>query len=126
MENYTIYQDIAERTGGDIYIGVVGPVRTGKSTFIKNFMEAAVIPNIKDEYKKFLTTLPWLFGGYEMIEKAKKLAFNEDVKKNILYLEKVFLNLKELGYEKYISVDMSMVPRVNYYSGIIFKGYIIK
>ena len=81
--------------------------------------------DIKDEYKKFLTTLPWLFGGYEMIEKAKKLAFNEDVKKNILYLEKVFLNLKELGYEKYISVDMSMVPRVNYYSGIIFKGYII-
>ena len=39
MEHQTIYQDIAERTGGDIYIGVVGPVRTGKSTFIKKFME---------------------------------------------------------------------------------------
>ena len=79
---------------------------------------------IRDEYKEFLTTLPWLFGGYDMIEKAKKLAFNNIVKENILYLEKIFLNLRELGYEKYISVDMSMVPRVNYYSGIIFKGYV--
>jgi stage IV sporulation protein A len=52
MENYNIYQDIALRTGGDIYIGVVGPVRTGKSTFIKNFMDLAVIPNIKDEYQR--------------------------------------------------------------------------
>ena len=79
---------------------------------------------IKDEYKEFLTTLPWLFGGYDMIEKAKRLAFNNRVKENILYLEKIFLNLRELGYEKYISVDMSMVPRVNYYSGVIFKGYV--
>ena len=43
-----IYQDIASRTGGDVYIGVVGPVRTGKSTFIKHFMEALVIPHITD------------------------------------------------------------------------------
>ena len=50
MDNYNIYQDIARRTSGDIYIGVVGPVRTGKSTFIKKFMESAVIPNIKEEY----------------------------------------------------------------------------
>ena len=47
-----IYNDIAERTGGDIYIGVVGPVRTGKSTFIKRFMESLVIPNISSTYKK--------------------------------------------------------------------------
>ena len=39
MDNQTIYQDIATRTGGNIYIGVVGPVRTGKSTFIKRFMD---------------------------------------------------------------------------------------
>lgn len=45
MENYSVYQDIANRTGGDIYIGVVGPVRTGKSTFIKRFMETLVIPS---------------------------------------------------------------------------------
>ena len=52
MENYEIYQDIAKRTQGDIYIGVVGPVRTGKSTFIKRFMELLVLPNIEDSYKK--------------------------------------------------------------------------
>ena len=52
MENFEIYQDIAVRTGGDIYIGVVGPVRTGKSTFIKNFMELLVLPNIENDYKK--------------------------------------------------------------------------
>ena len=50
MEN--IYQDMALRTGGDIYIGVVGPVRTGKSTLIKRIMEQLVIPGIEDPYKK--------------------------------------------------------------------------
>jgi len=48
MDN--IYSDIALRTGGDIYIGVVGPVRTGKSTFIKRFMDTLVLPRIKNEY----------------------------------------------------------------------------
>ena len=52
MANSNIYQDIANRTGGDIYIGVVGPVRTGKSTFIKQFMEKMVLPNIAEEYQK--------------------------------------------------------------------------
>ncbi|MBC2399161.1 stage IV sporulation protein A [Clostridium tetanomorphum] len=52
MENFDIYNDIAERTQGDIYVGVVGPVRTGKSTFIKKFMELMVIPNIDNDYKK--------------------------------------------------------------------------
>ena len=47
MAGYSIYNDIAERTGGDVYIGVVGPVRTGKSTFIKRFMETLVLPNIE-------------------------------------------------------------------------------
>ena len=44
MTDTSIYKDIAERTGGDVYIGVVGPVRTGKSTFIKRFMESLVLP----------------------------------------------------------------------------------
>jgi stage IV sporulation protein A len=48
----SIYQNIATRTAGDIYIGVVGPVRTGKSTFIKRFMETQVIPNIENVYRK--------------------------------------------------------------------------
>ena len=52
MEGNHILNDIAERTGGDIYLGVVGPVRTGKSTFIKRFMELMVLPNIKDIYER--------------------------------------------------------------------------
>ena len=50
--NTSIYQTIATRTAGDIYIGVVGPVRTGKSTFIKRFMETQVIPNIENVYRR--------------------------------------------------------------------------
>ena len=52
MENRSIYQDIAMRTGGDIYLELVGPVRTGKSTFIKKFMETLVIPNIDSDYRR--------------------------------------------------------------------------
>ncbi|HIU58480.1 MAG TPA: stage IV sporulation protein A [Candidatus Scatosoma pullistercoris] len=55
MENYSVYEDIASRTNGDIYIGVVGPVRTGKSTFIKRFMEELVIPSA-DESKRAVMT----------------------------------------------------------------------
>ena len=55
-EKSGIYQDIATRTGGDIYIGVVGPVRTGKSTFIKNFMEKVVLPNMEDGAEKSRAT----------------------------------------------------------------------
>ena len=50
--NTEIYQDISTRTAGDIYIGVVGPVRAGKSTFIKRFMETQVIPNIDNVYRR--------------------------------------------------------------------------
>lgn len=52
MESFDIYKDIAERTQGDIYVGVVGPVRTGKSTFIKRFMEIMVLPKIENSYKQ--------------------------------------------------------------------------
>ena len=48
-DTFNLYQDISTRTGGDIYIGVVGPVRSGKSTFIKNFMELLILPGIADE-----------------------------------------------------------------------------
>ncbi|MDY3617974.1 stage IV sporulation protein A [Agathobaculum sp.] len=52
MENNAIYEQISARTGGDIYIGVVGPVRTGKSTFIKRFMETMVLPDMENMYKR--------------------------------------------------------------------------
>ena len=65
MENFQIYRDIQARTGGDIYIGVVGPVRTGKSTFIKKFIENLVVPNIEDEYerKRCLDEIPQTAQG---------------------------------------------------------------
>lgn len=55
MENFNVYKDIQARTGGEIYIGVVGPVRTGKSTFIKRFMELLVLPSMEDENLRILS-----------------------------------------------------------------------
>ena len=49
MDQVSVYEDIALRTGGNIYIGVVGPVRTGKSTFIKRFAETLVLPRVENE-----------------------------------------------------------------------------
>ena len=65
MDNFNVYKDISARTGGDIYIGVVGPVRTGKSTFIKRFMDLLVIPNMTDAHEKQLAIdeLPQSAGG---------------------------------------------------------------
>ena len=52
MDERNIYTDISQRTNGDIYIGVVGPVRTGKSTFIKKFMDTIVIPHMESDYQR--------------------------------------------------------------------------
>ena len=81
MENINVYEDIAKRTDGDIYVGVVGPVRTGKSTFIKNFMDLLVIPNIKNEYKKERATdeLPQSASGRTIMTTEPKFVPNEAV-----------------------------------------------
>ncbi len=81
MEGYNIYQDIAERTQGDIYVGVVGPVRTGKSTFIKKFMDHLVIPNIDNAYAKERTQdeLPQSAGGKTIMTTEPKFIPNEAV-----------------------------------------------
>lgn len=65
MEEFDVYKDIAERTDGDIYIGVVGPVRTGKSTLVKKFMDLLVTPNIFDEYERqrAIDEMPHSGGG---------------------------------------------------------------
>ena len=65
MEERSIYKDIENRTGGNIYIGVVGPVRTGKSTFIKRFMDTLVLPRIKDDNlrERALDELPQSAAG---------------------------------------------------------------
>lgn len=81
MKNLDIYKDISTRTNGDIYIGVVGPVRTGKSTFIKNFMEDFVIPNIDNEYKKDRAQdeLPQSAAGKTIMTTEPKFVPNESV-----------------------------------------------
>lgn len=81
MSNSEIYQDIAERTDGDIYVGVVGPVRTGKSTFIKRFMDLLVIPNIENEYKKERAKdeLPQSAAGRTIMTTEPKFVPNEAI-----------------------------------------------
>ena len=81
MKDIEIYKDISKRTNGDIYIGGVGPVRTGKSTFIKNFMQSFVIPNIQNEYKKdrALDELPQSASGKTIMTTEPKFVPNESV-----------------------------------------------
>lgn len=79
MTNTSIYRDIANRTNGNIYIGVVGPVRTGKSTFIKKFMENLVIPNIANDYKRERATdeLPQSASGKTIMTTEPKFIPDE-------------------------------------------------
>lgn len=81
MEKYSIYQQIAERTQGDIYIGVVGPVRTGKSTLIKRFMDLLVIPNIENIYsrERAKDELPQSATGRTIMTTEPKFVPNEAV-----------------------------------------------
>lgn len=81
MDKIDIYQDIAERTNGDIYLGVVGPVRTGKSTFIKRFMDLLVIPNIQNSYSKERAKdeLPQSAAGKTIMTTEPKFVPNEAV-----------------------------------------------
>ncbi len=90
MENFDLYHDIAERTKGDIYIGVVGPVRTGKSTFIKRFMDLLVLPNI-DGYVRERTKdeLPQSAAGKTIMTTEPKF----------IPAEAVSINLDEISFK---------------------------
>jgi stage IV sporulation protein A len=81
MANNNIYGDIAERTGGDIYIGVVGPVRTGKSTFISRFMDKMVLPKISGKNKKKIAQdeLPQSAEGKTVMTTEPKFVPSEGV-----------------------------------------------
>lgn len=81
MPQFSIYKDIAARTGGNIYIGVVGPVRTGKSTFIKRFMETLVIPSIPKEHDRVRAQdeLPQSAGGKTVMTTEPKFIPDEAV-----------------------------------------------
>lgn len=101
MEAFDIYKDIGTRTGGDIYIGIVGPVRTGKSTFIKKFMEMLVIPNIENQYIKERTVdeLPQSADGTAIMTTEPKFVPNEAVEINI---NDVKLNVRLIDCVGYI------------------------
>lgn len=94
MEKVDIFKDIAERTGGDIYIGVVGAVRTGKSTFIKRFMEKVVIPNISEEADRVRATdeLPHSGAGRTITTIEPKFIPNQAV--NIHVSEGLDINVR--------------------------------
>ena len=89
MDKFEIYNDISARTNGDIYVGIVGPVRTGKSTFIKKFMEKIVLPNVElsAEKDRMIDELPQSGNGKQIMttqpkfvpNKAIKVDFNENV-----------------------------------------------
>ena len=85
MEERNIYKDIARRTNGDIYIGVVGPVRTGKSTFIKRFMDTLVIPNMDSHYQKerAIDELPQSASGKTIMTTEPKFIPEDAVTVNI-------------------------------------------
>ena len=100
-----IYDDIAQRTQGNIYIGVVGPVRTGKSTFIKRFMEEMVIPNIEDENKRqrAIDELPQSGAGKTIMTTEPKFIPEESVSINLN--GKTNLNVKMIDCVGYVVKD---------------------
>lgn len=97
MDNFDVYKDIQARTNGEIYIGVVGPVRTGKSTFIKRFMDMLVIPNIEDVHSKerAIDELPQSAAGRTIMttepkfipKEAAKITLGEDTEINIRLID---------------------------------------
>jgi stage IV sporulation protein A len=98
---YNIYGEIAERTNGNVYIGVVGPVRTGKSTFVKRFMDLKVIPNIRNGYDKAraIDELPQSGTGRTIMTAEPKFVPNEAV---------------EINMEDNISLSVRMIDCVGY------------
>ncbi|ADE71344.1 MULTISPECIES: stage IV sporulation protein A [Priestia] len=94
MEKVDVFKDIAERTGGDIYLGVVGAVRTGKSTFIKKFMELVVLPHIENEAERARTQdeLPQSAAGKTIMTTEPKFVPNQAV--NVLVDDGLEVNIR--------------------------------
>jgi len=121
VAEHSLYRDIAKRTGGDIYLGVVGPVRTGKSTFIKKFMELMVIPNIVNEQDKMraVDELPQSSGGKTITttepkfipDEAVEVKFDDNFVMRVKVVDCVGYSVKgALGYEDERGQRMVMSP----------------
>lgn len=102
MEKYQIYEDIQTRTNGDIYLGVVGPVRVGKSTFISQFMQKMVIPNIENQNVKqrAIDELPQSADGKTVMTTQPKFVPNEAVK--ISVADKINLKVRMIDCVGYL------------------------
>ena len=120
MQN-NLYKDIATRTGGDIYIGVVGPVRSGKSTFIKQFMDKLIIPNISDEYlrERANDELPQSAGGRTIMttepkfipEDAVNVTLDNNANFNVRLIDCVgYIVPSAIGYIEDEAPRMVMTP----------------
>lgn len=94
MDRTELYRDIAKRTQGDVYIGVVGPVRTGKSTFIKRFLDLLVLPNIENEHVKarVIDELPQSGAGRSIMTTQPRFVPNEAVR--IEFADRQFCNVR--------------------------------
>lgn len=121
MESKNIYHDIATRTDGDIYIGVVGPVRTGKSTFIKKFMETLVLPNIPNDYRRERATdeLPQSSAGRTIMttepkfipEDAVEIHVDDNASLQVRMIDCVgYIVPSSLGYVENNAPRMVMTP----------------
>ncbi len=121
MSDKSIYNDIAKRSGGDIYIGIVGPVRTGKSTFIKQFMDKLVIPNIDEEYlrERANDELPQSSSGRTIMttepkfipEKGAEICIDDSAKMNVRLIDCVgYIVPSALGYIENDQPRMVMTP----------------
>lgn len=121
MVNNDIYSNIAKRTDGDIYIGVVGPVRTGKSTFIKKFMESLVIPNITSEFRKerAIDELPQSAAGKTIMttepkfipEEAVEVKLSDNATFNVRMIDCVgYIVPEAIGYIENEAPRMVMTP----------------
>ena len=105
MEEYQVYQDIKARTNGEIYIGVVGPVRTGKSTFIKTFMNQMVIPNIlgENDHQLALDELPQSAAGKTIMTTEPKFIPKDAVSINVG--ENIDMKVKMIDCVGYVVKD---------------------
>ena len=101
MENFKVYRDIQARTGGDIYIGVVGPVRTGKSTFIRRFMELVALPSISEGKRAELQDELPLSGAGKMITTVEPKFIPKEA---VDYYTKLF-KYRTAGVREYWIVD---------------------
>jgi len=125
VERFDVYRDISQRTGGDIYIGVVGPVRTGKSTFIRRFLEHLVLPNVLDpqERQRLVDSMPQPASGRLIMTTEPKfvpedgvgITLHDNIELNVRMVDCVGYTVPgALGYEEEGQARMVLTPWFDY------------